>query len=163
MKPNAEEIRAHLRYVKTTGHLWWKIRASGRVMWRPAGSIDKNGYIGIGFGGKVFKAHHLAWLIVTGDWPRGEIDHKNLNRADNKWKNLREATRGQNQSNSRKYRNNTSGFKGVCWHKQHRKWYAQLQSNGKQVFLGLFDDPAIAAVAYAKGARRHHGEFARLK
>lgn len=158
----AEYVRSQLWYDKKTGCLWWKVRASGRRMDKPAGSLHKTlGYIAIGLGGKIYRAHRLAWLIVKGVWPKHEVDHKDLYPANNRWRNLREATKGQNRGNTRAYKNNKSGFKGVSWHPQHYKWYAQLQHNNKNVFLGLFMSKKKAHDAYVAAAKKHFGEFAR--
>lgn len=154
-------VNKHLWYDPKTGNLWWKIRASGRRMNRPAGTIEPQGYVAVGLLGKVYKGHRLIWLMKTGAWPKAEIDHKDLNRANNKWNNLREADRGQNRRNSTKYKNNTSGYKGVSWHPQHKKWYAQLQCNKVNVFLGLFTSKKQAHDAYVAAAKKYFGEFAR--
>lgn len=128
----------------------------------PAGSIDANGYVGVGFRGRIYKAHRIAWLLVTGAWPASELDHINMCRRDNRWSNLRLATRSQNQRNSRRYKNNTSGHKGVSWHPQHKQWYATIQINNKVVFLGLFTNKKKAGNAYRAAAKKYHGEFARF-
>ena len=46
--------------------------------------------------------------------------------------------------------NNTSGVTGVCWYKKSKKWKVNISSEGKQTYLGLFDDPKEAAEAYKK-------------
>lgn len=91
-----------------------------------------------------------------------EVDHINGNGLDNRRSNLRPATRAQNCANMRRSKANTSGYKGVSWHKGGRKWHAQIRGDAKREHLGLFTDPADAAKAYDNAARRLHGEFARL-
>lgn len=91
-----------------------------------------------------------------------EVDHRNADKLDNRRGNLRLASRRQNVVNAGKSRRNTSGFKGVSWHAQRGRWRASIRANGRQVHLGLFDDPAAAARAYDSAAMVHHGEFARL-
>ncbi len=158
---SAKEARKHLRYVASTGQLWWRIRASGRRMNRPAGSLAVQGYITVTVCGKSYKAHRLIWLMQTGRWPKPEADHKNTIRRDNRWRNLREATRSQNRMNCSLHKNNTSGHKGVSWHKQHKKWYVTIQKRGKPKFVGLFDDFIPACRAYKFASNKHFGEFAR--
>lgn len=88
-------------------------------------------------------------------------DHRNGDGLDNRRANLREATPGENGQNCRKRSHNTSGFKGVTWHKHRRKWLAQIKSgDGKNRFLGYFLTAEGAAHAYDAAARELHGEFA---
>ena len=81
-------------------------------------------------------------------WPRTDMDHVNGDRADNRWCNLREATQSQNQANTSMRADNISGYKGVCWHKGHRKWTAKIQVSGERRYLGYFDTPERAFIAY---------------
>lgn len=97
--------------------------------------------------------------FLTG-WPF--VDHINGNGLDNRRCNLRPADKTTNGQNRTRTCANTSGYKGVTWHKQGRKWAAQLQATGRRIHLGLFDSKIAAALAYDDAARRHFGEFARL-
>ena len=90
------------------------------------------------------------------------IDHLDGNSLNNQKNNLRICTHAENMRNSKIYSNNTSGFKGVYWHKQTAKWMAYIRINNKQLHLGLFIDPKEAARAYNAAAIKHHGEFANL-
>ena len=91
-----------------------------------------------------------------------ETDHINVNRLDNRRSNLRDATHAQNKFNREKSSRNSSGFKGVYWHKKEQRWIASLRANGKKFESKRFDTPEDAARAYDALARQHHGEFARL-
>ena len=91
-----------------------------------------------------------------------EIDHKDLNPANNLRSNLRAATRSENQHNTGIRKTNTSGYKGVNWDKGRRKWKAEIGIAGKLYKLGRFDDKKDAARAYNKEALKQFGEFARL-
>lgn len=111
-------------------------------------------------GGKYKKIYMHREIMNT---PNGEeTDHINLCKTDNRRENLRNCSRSQNQSNSFKYSNNTSGFKGVTWNSQKGMWMAQLMKNRKHIYLGLFENPKDAALAYNAGALLHFGEFAKL-
>lgn len=127
----------------------------------PAGSLDGCGYRQITVDGKNYKAHRLAWLYMTGKWPVEQIDHINMARSDNRWKNLREATSSQNRANSRGLITSKSKMKGVTWHPRGGKWQAQITVNRKTVYLGVFADPADAHDAYSEAAKKHFGKFAR--
>jgi len=86
--------------------------------------------------------------------------HINRDKLDNRRCNLRPITDSQNSCNQGKQKNNTSGYKGVCWNRG--KWLAQIGTNGKTIYLGRYDDPKEAAQAYNKAALKYHGEFAVL-
>lgn len=151
----------HLRYDERTGRLWWRVRASGRKMDVPAGGLNAQGYYCVTVLGKNYRAARLIWLLKTGNWPKHEVDHRSTVRHDDRWKNLREATRPQNRANSSRYKNNSSGHKGVSWHSQHNKWYVTIQKHGKPTFIGLFSAKKKAITAYKSAAHQHFGEFAR--
>jgi hypothetical protein len=95
--------------------------------------------------------------------PRGvEVDHQNGNGLDNRRFNLRLATHLQNMWNRGKDRDNTSGFKGVTWARNQRRYQAQTYAQGKHILLGYFKNSEDAARAYDKWAFQHHGAFAYL-
>jgi hypothetical protein len=89
-------------------------------------------------------------------------DHKDRNGLNNQRENLRPATAAQNQANHGMYRNNKSGYKGVFYKKDKRKWWAQIKFDGVAENLGYYDTAREAAEAYNEAARRIHGEFAVL-
>ena len=91
-----------------------------------------------------------------------EVDHDDHNGLNNVRSNLRPATTSQNQWNRALQKDNTSGFKGVCWHQRSRKWQARIRVNGKLVYLGYHDDKIDAARAYNEAAIKYFGEFAYL-
>lgn len=88
------------------------------------------------------------------------VDHVNGDGLDNRRANLRLATNAENGRNRGPNRNNTSGYKRVCWHRGAQKWLASIQVNRQQINLGLYDDPVEAALAYDRAAIEHFGEFA---
>jgi len=92
-----------------------------------------------------------------------EVDHKDINLNNNLLENLREATRNDNVRNTKIHKNNKSGYKGVCWDKQRRKWHAQIGINNKRISLGFFDTPEEAKVVYDKATEELYGKFARSK
>ena len=94
---------------------------------------------------------HRFLLAVTD--PKVQVDHKNHNGLDNRRGNLRLATQSQNSMNARKRRGTSSPHKGVEWSKQHQKWRARIQVNGKRTVIGYFNTEPEAAVAYYDAAQ----------
>jgi hypothetical protein len=163
----ADYVRSILDYDKDAGHLIWKYRPDMPKWWNTrwageiAGSLDTNGYYRVTINYATCLVHRVAWLIVKGEWPKPEADHRDGNPANNRWDNLRQATRINNLQNRGKMPSNTSGFKGVHWHKKKRRWRAVIRANGKRHYLGVFKTAAEAGAAYDAAAVRLHGEFAR--
>lgn len=94
--------------------------------------------------------------------PKGmEIDHIDGNPLNNQKSNLRVCTRSQNMMNRGKTKANTSGFKGVHFHKRSKKWTARIQKDGNRSHIGSFDKPEEAHEAYRESAKKLHGEFVR--
>lgn len=106
-------------------------------------------------------AHRVAFELLVGPIPAGmEIDHTCHNRGCVNPAHLRIASRPENQHNQRLHRNNTSGIKGVSWHKKMKKWRADIAVNGQSIHLGNFIDIEDAKQAHIEAATKHHGEFA---
>lgn len=124
-----------------------------------AGSIHVSGYVEIKINGRIYKAHRLAFLYMTGSWPLDMTDHIDGIRHNNKWLNLREANRSENNRNAKIRSDNKTGYKGVFFEKGARKWRSMCWANGKQQCLGLFNTAIEASNAYRKFAKKHHGIF----
>lgn len=92
--------------------------------------------------------------------PTEYVDHINGNGLDNRRENLRLATKATNGANRGKPATNTSGYKGVSWHKRDETWQAFISVNGKRIHLGCFDTPELANEAVIKAREKYHGEFA---
>ena len=120
-----------------------------------------DGYIRIKVNGKLYRAHRLAFLYMTGSTPLDCTDHINGIKNDNRWCNLREATKQENRHNTGVQKNNTSGFKGVSWHKHAKKWRARARFNKKEIHIGYYNDANLASEAYNSFAKEHHKEFFR--
>ena len=102
---------------------------------------------------------HRAIMEITS---KLQTDHINGNGLDNRRKNLRVCTHQENVINSRKQKNNTSGYKGVGWEKRRKKWIARITKSGKNKYLGQFDTAKQAYAAYCEAAKELHKDFARL-
>lgn len=94
--------------------------------------------------------------------PKGfVVDHRNGDTLDNRRENLRLASVRQNCQNTKKPAHNTSGFKGVWWSVQKKRWRAQIRVDGKLVHLGAHASPEQAHESYCRAAAKYFGEFAR--
>ena len=169
-----EFLRNLLAYAPDTGGLTWLPRdaemvASGKpseaIRWnnryagRPAFTALMNGGYLCGAVYKIsLQAHVAAWVIHTGQWPDGEIDHINGDRSDNRLSNLRLADHQQNQANSPRRSTKSSKFKGV--YRYGNRWKAFIGLNRKTRYLGTFKTEAEAANAYMTVARSAFGDFA---
>ena len=163
-KPDPRIIRQYFNYNPETGELRWRIGSRRRPAGELAGTPAKTekGRVIVGFQGKTYKAHILIWVLQTGEWPSHQIDHINEDPSDNRWGNLRAATKSQNMRNIAKIKSNTSGHKGVGFHRPTSKWRATIQVDGVQYHLGLFKTMEEAIEAYANAAKKLHGLFAKF-
>lgn len=153
----ADRVRELLQYNPETGVFTWKAASSNRVhVGDEAGSFDKDGYRAIRLDGRLHFSHRLAWLWAHGVHPSKELDHINRVRSDNRLSNLREATRSENVQNRLMQRNNTSGFSGVSWSKDAKRWCAKIKLNRKNMHLGYFHTPEAAYAAYLREKRALH-------
>lgn len=162
-----EQLRAALDYSPATGILTWRHRrdvlprVNTRYAGKAAGCPDgQYGYISIRLNDRLYQAHRLAWLWMTGAWPEDMIDHRDMNPANNAWNNLRPATKAENMRNQGTPVHNKSGLKGASFDRRTQKWVAQIQVDGKNNYLGRFDTPDAAHTAYREAAAKLHGEFA---
>jgi hypothetical protein len=152
-----------LHYDPLSGEFRWRRRVSRTVFVDDiAGYVDKiNGYRYIAVEYRRYPAHQLAWLYMTGEWCRPIVDHRDTDRANNRWDNLRRATKSANAANRVRHRNNSTGFKGVSFNRKSGTWRAQICKDGRSRWLGTFPTPQAAHEAYVAAARRLFGEFAR--
>ena len=170
-KLSAELLKSLLDYDPETGDLKWKRRDvsmfkseracnvwNGSHAGKAAGtSIGNHGYREISIFSRNYLAHRLIWIMENGRLPAAIIDHKNQKRLDNRIANLREATRSQNQINSKISSRNKTGLRGV--NKAKGKWVANLRKGNLVVYSKTFDCPAAASLAYQVAADKHYGSF----
>jgi hypothetical protein len=162
-KPTLEQVQQLLHYNPTTGILtWlprdpvnhyikiWNIKHAGTT----AGTIGKNGYVHVSIFDRIYRGHHVCWLLHCGAWPK-VIDHVNHRRSDNRILNLRTATKAVNSQNRSMNTNNTSGVNGVSWHKWNKRWVVRISLGGESKHLGYFDD-LNEAVAVRLNADREY-------
>lgn len=179
MKPSHDEyeyLAARVSYDPNTGCFMWRHREgddpatrnfNANFAGRECGSNNGRGYlrISVTIEGKTFciKSHRLAWFIVYGSVPDGDIDHIDGNTLNNRIDNLRDVTKSINQRNSKMQANNASGVTGVSWHKRTEMWEARASVKGIRKYVGSFnsiDEAAFAIKTFraANGFTHRHGE-----
>lgn len=173
--PPAEFLRECFYYNPETGELYWRerplhhfssprqhksfnTRFAGKRAFTasnigyPYGRLTYNGVQ------RAYLAHQLIWKMVYDQDPPGDIDHKDMDRSNNRLSNLRVATRSENLHNSTA-RANRSGYKGVS---QNGSGYmAKITRAGRQIYLGTFVTALEASRAYAAAAKEIYGRFSR--
>ena len=174
----AELARQLLRYEPEAGKLFWVQRSremfanqNAFTMWNTRyamkeafTTVDGRGYrVGAIFD-RLYRAHRVMSLIVTGEWPTDQIDHINGVRVDNRWINLRAVSNTENQRNQFRRTDNTSGVCGVHWRKDCQKWSADIKVDGRNKHLGCFNTieeaaaiRAAASSVYGFSERHGHG------
>jgi hypothetical protein len=164
---NDEKLRrllvTEMRYDPDTGDLWWIKSGPRRKLDKPVGTMHSSGYLifSTGVGGKIYslRAHRVAWLLYYGSWPEGFLDHINKKPSDNRVINLRSASYPENNRNKSMSSTNKSGYRGVSWSSYHNKWVARIGTGERHKFIGCFNCPTVAALAYDKASRKYHKSF----
>lgn len=161
-KKPSEEILAYIDrnfdYDAEEGTLW---RMCGRqeADWRECTNYNAKGYLQVGIGNRrnfiVLRGHNICWYLKKGEWPEKEVDHRDTNKANNKWSNLRLADRSIQQLNR-----NRSGkyLPGVCFYRYGSNHFmARIQHNGISETIGCFPTEIMAHEAYREAYKRIYG------
>ncbi|WP_186079341.1 HNH endonuclease signature motif containing protein [Burkholderia gladioli] len=151
----ADRLRDVMIYDAETGEFTW-IRSIGSVRAGSRAGMLEKGYRRIKIDGRFYLAHRLAWLYMNGVWPASLIDHRNGDRDDNRWTNLRECNYQQNAQNTASTSKGVSGLKGVHWHESTSKWRATIMRSGRNISLGLFLSKEAAHAAYVAAKSSVH-------
>jgi hypothetical protein len=151
---NQERLKQLIEYNPSDGVFTRKIQRHKHMAGEAAGTLHPFGYIHIRIDGRSYKAHRLAWFYVHGVWPEGDIDHIDRNRSNNCIANLQDVSRKENMENASPHSKNKSGFKGVSWKFQCKRWQAQITHNRKKIYLGVFKTAQEAHLAYEKAAKQ---------
>lgn len=168
---HVEYLREALTYNPETGVLTWlerplehfssasrrkyfNTRCAGRAAGVSLGYLN----IRVTFGRMrcILQGHRVAWAISVGAWPTAQVDHIDGDPRNNLLSNLREATSSEQPQNLKLDKRNTSGFRGVSWHKKRGKWQAAIGAAGRRHHLGFFSTPELAAAAYLAAKQRYH-------
>jgi hypothetical protein len=162
-----EKLKEWLSYDPLTGVFRWKKNPREHMGDRMTGRIAgckcrTNGYVIIQFKGCRDYAHRLAVLYMTGEMPKALVDHANRDKADNRWSNLRPASKSQNAINNGKKAIRSSRYRGVSLDRKRDKWLAKIKANGKERYIGLYSSEDEAARARDVVARELFGPYAAL-
>lgn len=150
-------LRQWVSYNPESGIFRWLIdgpRSVGRI-----GTIATHdhpkGYLCIRLPDDKYLAHRLAFLYMTGEWPKEQVDHIDRNKKNNAWGNLRDISGTQNLYNSRLlWGHNRSGVKGVMFYDD--EWWAYIKNHGTQHILGKFATKAEAIRARRSAEVRYY-------
>ena len=158
-----EILREMLDYNPETGEFRWRVDPTGR---HPVGSLaghrGSKGYWFVTIRGEGYAAHRLAWLYMTGAWPRDQLDHKTRRKDDNRWNSLREANNGQNMIARPRESFRTPGkpvkrpYRGVQYIERLNKYAAVVGPK----HIGVYETAEEAREAYLREAKARYGDFA---
>lgn len=160
-KITQSQLKLAIHYDPVTGQFTWLRRdgvpanINSRIAGKPAGTTNDDGYLVITIDGHHYYAHRLAFLYMTGRFPPKTCDHHDLDQSNNKWENLRQATKGQNQANRGPNLNSATGVKGV--HPYRNKFRAKFRGRT----LGYGETPQSIAHLYQEAEQKFFGEFSR--
>jgi hypothetical protein len=165
--PDTDILRKLLRYESDTGKLFWLPRNglqsfnARRAETEAFTCVSATGYKTGRILGKSRLAHRIAWKLHYGEEPPENIDHINGVTDDNRIVNLRQAGHDQNTWNQKKRNTNSSGVKGVRWHKASKSWIAVITKNRKDYWLGCFKTKKEAIAARLNAEQELFGDFMR--
>ena len=110
-----------------------------------------------------YKTWYIHWDVIGKPEIPFQIDHRDGNRLNNSKTNLRMCSNEQNSYNRHILPRNKSGYRGVSWVKNARKWRSQIYFKRKQIYLGLFSSKEDAIMVYNDAAKKYHKEFTSVK
>ena len=131
----------------------------GKLKEKRAGTVVDRGYRVIHFGGRLYLEHRLIWFMMTGEWPKNEVDHINRDRVDNRWSNLREATKFEQGGNMTRRYDAKNLFQGATKRPNAVSYVSTIRHNGKKIHLGCFETAEEAHEAYLEASAKLRGEF----
>ncbi|MES2262144.1 MAG: HNH endonuclease [Pseudomonadota bacterium] len=156
-----DQLRNAINYDAKTGEMRWSATDGlrSRHFGKKCGNPMRDGYLRMRLHGVFLLCHRAAWAHHFGEWPSGQIDHINRDKADNRIENLRIATTSQNTANQGLTSRNRHGLKGITPLK-NGKWQAAIGIRGTIKYLGSFETKETAHARHTEAAREAFGEFA---
>lgn len=150
-----ERLKELLQYDPATGVFVWLVTLNARGPTGAVAGTRSGRYVYICIERQLYLGHRLAWLYMHGEFPAGDLDHRDGNGRNNRFGNLREATRAQNQQNQRRGQGRLR-LLGVAFDAGTKRFVARIQVNKRPIHLGRFDTATEAHEAYLKAKREHH-------
>ena len=151
----AERLRELVNYTPETGAFTRRVKVRQYEAGTTCGFESDDGYLLLRINNRTYLCHRLAWLYMTGEWPKFEIDHIDGVRNNNRWTNLRDVPKIINQQNQRNRPTTKTGLLGAYPNGRNR-WAATIRHQGVLIRLGQFDSPEEAHQAYLCAKRRLH-------
>jgi hypothetical protein len=151
-----ERIKERLNYDPATGIFTHAVTGGRAAVGSRADFSNGKRYRQVAVDRHCFSAHRVAWLLVHGEWPKGQIDHINGDIFDNRIENLRDVTPSQNQANRRntKLGPRLRGVRIVG-----NRWKASIGKDNKYLHIGYYDTREQARAAYDAVSLKLFGEY----
>lgn len=148
-----DRLKDLMHYEPETGSLIWLQARGGRAQQGSEAGTISTGYVRPMVDGQRYLAQRLIWFYMTGEWPPTQVDHEDRDRANNRWTNLRLATKKQNGENRKLHKNSKTGFRGVAYEPTAKKYRASILHNGARYWLGSHDTIVDAVAARLRAER----------
>lgn len=153
----AARLRECVHYDPETGAFTRKIRLAHRhQVGDDAAHPMSHGYMRVAIDNKRYLAHRVAWLYMHGEWPRGDIDHIDGNRANNRISNLRDVDHSTNIQNIRAAKSNSRSKLLGAFCNNFGTWYSRIKVKEKMIYLGTFPSAEKAHAAFLAAKREFH-------
>lgn len=152
-----QQLKDVLSYDPLTGIFRWKVNRPRARAGQDAGYLNSRGYKRVQIDGQAYALHRLAFLYIDGELPEGDVDHINRDRIDNRFENLRRASRAANLRNKGTYRRSALGMPGVS--QRGQRFRAYINRDGNRFNLGTYDTAEEASEAYWSAKRELHPEY----
>lgn len=159
MELTQARLQELIAYDPNSGAFTWRVdMRGGKKAGSVAGHVGREGRRSLRIDGKLYLANRLAWLYMTGAWPNGVVDHRDMNPGNDAWANLRDVPHGVNLENRSKAQSNNKscGLLGVTFDKRRGKFVAQIKATTRRKFIGYFETAEAAHQAYLTEKRVHH-------
>ena len=153
--PSQSELLSLFDY--RDGVLYWKENTKNNAIKKgdKAGYYRTGKYCRININNKKYRLHRVIWKMFKGYDPV-ELDHINRVKHDNRIENLREVTSSENGYNTKIYKNNTSGTRGVVLDKRYNKWRVRINVNKKVLWFGMYNDFELACLIAEEARDKYH-------